>query len=182
MQILHGYTLNFFLIKKFLTALHGMWDLSSLTKDPTCVPLQWKCRVLTTGLPGKSQHGIHLYSEFCLAFLSPLGTAGRLKAATGECTKCISCPDDLSSIISWLHYQESPWVRGRRGNVFQRRNREVKQFTPGHMATKPAQNLKASGSLGPDSWERIPEPWCSVCRGQVGLGGGLGLTSDTWMC
>ena len=31
-----------------------MWDLSSLTTDQTCGPLQWKCRVLTTGPPGKS--------------------------------------------------------------------------------------------------------------------------------
>ena len=139
-----------------------MWDLSSLTKDPTCDPLHWKCRVLTTGLPGKSLHGIHSYSKFCLSF-HPLGMVGRLKAATGECTKCISCPDDLSSIISWLHYQETPGVRGRRGSVFQRRNREVKQFTPGHMATKPAQNLKASGSL---THERG-----SLSRGAVWLGG-----------
>ena len=31
-----------------------MWDLSSLTRDRTCSPLQWKHRVLTTGPLGKS--------------------------------------------------------------------------------------------------------------------------------
>ena len=38
----------------FLVALCGMWDVDSLTRDQTCAPLQWKRRVLTTGLPGKS--------------------------------------------------------------------------------------------------------------------------------
>ena len=38
----------------FLAALCGMWCVDSLTRDQTCAPLQWKCRVLTTGLPGKS--------------------------------------------------------------------------------------------------------------------------------
>ena len=32
----------------------GMWDLSSLTRDWTHAPLQWKCRILTTGPPGDS--------------------------------------------------------------------------------------------------------------------------------
>ena len=31
--------------------LHVMWDLSSPNRDQT---LHWKCRVLTTGLPGRS--------------------------------------------------------------------------------------------------------------------------------
>ena len=35
-----------------LTTLHV--DLSSLTRDWTCVPLQWNYGVLTTGPPGKS--------------------------------------------------------------------------------------------------------------------------------
>ena len=32
----------------------GLQDPSSLTKNQTCDPLQWKYRVLTTGLPGNS--------------------------------------------------------------------------------------------------------------------------------
>ena len=38
----------------FLSQLLSMWDLSSLTRDQTCDPfLHWKCRVLSTGPPGK---------------------------------------------------------------------------------------------------------------------------------
>ena len=37
----------------FLAVPQGMWDLSSLTRDRTRAPLKWKCRVSTTGLPGK---------------------------------------------------------------------------------------------------------------------------------
>ena len=33
--------------------LHGMWDLSSLTRDQTHNPLRWKLGSLTTGSPGK---------------------------------------------------------------------------------------------------------------------------------
>ena len=32
---------------------HGLWDLNSPQGSNLC-PLQWKCRVLTTGLPGNS--------------------------------------------------------------------------------------------------------------------------------
>ena len=31
-----------------------MWDLSSLTRDLTQIPLQWDYAVLTTGAPGKA--------------------------------------------------------------------------------------------------------------------------------
>lgn len=31
-----------------------MWDLSSLTRDRTQIPLQWDYAVLTTGAPGKA--------------------------------------------------------------------------------------------------------------------------------
>ena len=41
--------------KVFLAALHGMWDPSSLTRDWTCAPLQWKHGDLASRLPGKSQ-------------------------------------------------------------------------------------------------------------------------------
>ena len=33
---------------------HSRWDLSSLIRDRIRDPLHWKCRVLATGLPGKS--------------------------------------------------------------------------------------------------------------------------------
>ena len=39
----------------FLAMSHSMSDLSSLTRDQTHCPLQWKCGVLTTGPPGKSE-------------------------------------------------------------------------------------------------------------------------------
>ena len=35
-----------------LAVLHGMWDLSSQTRDQTRTPLLWKHVVLPTGLPG----------------------------------------------------------------------------------------------------------------------------------
>ena len=37
-----------------LAAPHSIWDLSSLIRDQTCTPLQWKCRVSTTGPSRKS--------------------------------------------------------------------------------------------------------------------------------
>ena len=46
----------------FLAGLHGLWDPRSLTRDRTWGPQQWKCGVLTTGLPGNS---------LCCQFLSP---------------------------------------------------------------------------------------------------------------
>ena len=45
---------NAFFLSFFKAALCGMWDLSSPTGDRTCSSLQWECRVLTTGPPGKS--------------------------------------------------------------------------------------------------------------------------------
>ena len=44
---------NFYLFY-FLAAPHGMWDLSSLNRNPTCARCR-KYRVLTAGPPGKSQ-------------------------------------------------------------------------------------------------------------------------------
>ena len=41
----------------------SLWDLSSLTWDPTHGP--WKCGVLTTGLPGKSLNMVHV----CLSLM-----------------------------------------------------------------------------------------------------------------
>ena len=38
----------------FLVVPHGIWDLSSLTRDRTSGPWMWKRRVITTGPPGKS--------------------------------------------------------------------------------------------------------------------------------
>ena len=37
----------------FLVTPSGLWNVNFLTKDQTCGPLQQKCRVLTTGSPGK---------------------------------------------------------------------------------------------------------------------------------
>ena len=38
---------------------HGMRDLSPPTMDGTQVPMHWKHRILTTGLPGKSNFKLH---------------------------------------------------------------------------------------------------------------------------
>ena len=38
----------------FLAMLHGVWDLSSLTRDRNQALLHWECGVLTTGPPGKA--------------------------------------------------------------------------------------------------------------------------------
>ena len=43
--------ISFFL---FLAAPGGLWDLSSLTRDRT---YDWKCGILTTGVPGNSLTG-----------------------------------------------------------------------------------------------------------------------------
>ena len=52
-----------------LAVPHGMWDLSSSTKDwiDRC-PMQWKCGVLTTGPPGKP-----LLQLFNMPHTSPSG-------------------------------------------------------------------------------------------------------------
>ena len=39
--------ITFFFFFDVLAALRGMWDLSSLSRNP-CNPLHWKGRVLTT--------------------------------------------------------------------------------------------------------------------------------------
>ena len=42
-----------FVIFSFSFRRHSMWDPSSPARDGSYAPLQWRCRVLTTGLPGK---------------------------------------------------------------------------------------------------------------------------------
>ena len=42
----------------FLAMPWGIWDLSSPMKDQTCIPLQWKHRILTTRPLGKSLNGL----------------------------------------------------------------------------------------------------------------------------
>ena len=44
--------------------LCGMWDLSSLTRDQTRAPCNWKRGVLTTGLPGSPDDLINLNDLF----------------------------------------------------------------------------------------------------------------------
>ena len=54
---------------------HGLWDLSSPTRDRTQRPLPWKHEVLTTGPPGNSQYVTFLrrdplsWIHFSLPFL-----------------------------------------------------------------------------------------------------------------
>ena len=53
LDFLYFYFILFiYFLFNFLTVLHGMWDLTSPTRDRT---LQWKHRILITGPPGKSQ-------------------------------------------------------------------------------------------------------------------------------
>ena len=44
---------NYLCVFNFLATPYGMWDLSSPTRDRTCMPCTGN-RILTTGLPGKS--------------------------------------------------------------------------------------------------------------------------------
>ena len=39
----------------FLDVPHSSWDISSPGQGSNPCPLQWKCRVLTTGLPERSR-------------------------------------------------------------------------------------------------------------------------------
>ena len=43
---------------------HSLQDLSSLTSDQNCAPLQWKHRVLNSGLPRNSQQTSIIFWEF----------------------------------------------------------------------------------------------------------------------
>ena len=45
----------FLILKIFLAVLHSMWDLKLPDQGSAPCPLHWKCVVLTTGQPGKSQ-------------------------------------------------------------------------------------------------------------------------------
>ena len=53
----------------FLAAPYGLQDLSSQTRDGNLRPLQWKCRVLTTGLPGNSPRVTFRETDFDLIFI-----------------------------------------------------------------------------------------------------------------
>ena len=56
-------THTWFLKFIFLAMLHSMWNTSSLTKDSTHVPLQWKRWVLTTGQSEKSYNPLATSSK-----------------------------------------------------------------------------------------------------------------------
>ena len=49
--------LNYYYYLNFLVKSYGIWGLSSPTRDQTYAPLEWKCQVLTTGLPDMSPSG-----------------------------------------------------------------------------------------------------------------------------
>ena len=65
----------FFLQFYFTFLLHGMWDLCSLSRDRTRVPvmgtcpLQWKHGVLTTGPPGSPRKTFFFF--FLIELVSP---------------------------------------------------------------------------------------------------------------
>ena len=76
----------FFFFNFFLAMLRSLQDLSSLTRNQTHAPLQWKHRVLTTGLPGKS-----LQCLFCVAayhLLTATKTASHVTSALCGLTWC----------------------------------------------------------------------------------------------
>ena len=50
----------------FSAMLCWMWNISSLTKDWTCLPLHWKHGVLTTDLLGKSYNKSHIWQIFLM--------------------------------------------------------------------------------------------------------------------
>ena len=70
--------------------LNGMEDLSSLSRDRTCAPLQWKHGVLTIGLPGKS-----LYAPFFSQLLS--------FSIVTFCTKRSAQQNNQISTCSWAY-------------------------------------------------------------------------------
>ena len=51
----------------------GMWDLSSLTRDQTWVPLRWEHRVSTTRPPGKSPKDIILILQMGIKVMQLAG-------------------------------------------------------------------------------------------------------------
>ena len=65
----------FFLI---LAMLHSMWDLSSPTRDLTCVP-SIASAILTAGWPGKSPEVCHPESRQCHVRQSPVITFPELQ-------------------------------------------------------------------------------------------------------
>ena len=47
----------------FLAMQLSMSDLSPLTEGQTQTPLQWMCRIFTTGLPGKSLNSLYSFDS-----------------------------------------------------------------------------------------------------------------------
>jgi hypothetical protein len=70
---LHLLLKGFILLKRknFLAAPHGLQDLSSPTRNWTRAPVQWKCRVLTTGPPGNSHFNLLVYHCFSTMVVLP---------------------------------------------------------------------------------------------------------------
>ena len=73
--------IHFYFLFIFLDTLHGLWDLSSPTRDRTRA-WQWKCQVLTSAPPGNSRNSF-LYLEDYLKW----------------CVHHIACaPDSISKV------------------------------------------------------------------------------------
>ena len=81
-----------FYLLYFLAIPQGMWDLSSLTRDWSCIPLHWKGRVLNIGLPGKPL----IYFFLFLQPLSPSFPEHSIDFPTGFLW-LLSCPSYLFS-------------------------------------------------------------------------------------
>ena len=93
-----------------LAAPGGMWDLSSPTRDRTQAPLQWKCKVLTTGPPRKSPNSV-LHSQYLppynttdLFVLSPMLAFTCLSHHKNRIFSCF-VPWSISS--AWNHAQHT---------------------------------------------------------------------------
>ena len=95
----------YLLIMFYLVSLPGMWDLSSLTRDWTCAPLQWKYRVLTPGPPGKS----FMVILICISLINEVDYLLAIRLSSLE--KTVYFPSvHLKNRVIWLFAIELYWV------------------------------------------------------------------------
>ena len=95
----HREIIIFFFSSFFVAVLCGMQDLSSLTRDGTCAPLQWKYRVPTTG---EVPLLLHFPSKPLVDFHHTQNTVGSSRAQLGRLRsgKAISGHDVLANCFS----------------------------------------------------------------------------------
>ena len=92
-----------------------MWDLSSPTRDGTHAPPQWKCGVLTNGLPGKS-----LKNNFCRSVCNVRARYGWMSnAGRGESS-------NHGCVCVWKNGGEEESSEGKKATGRKTRKRKTK--------------------------------------------------------